>query len=260
MTVRKQGLASDHLLFAAALALVAGACSAHDAPIPTPSPMPRVSASAVYAADPPKVGGAEAKVSLLARAFLPPTNEALPGFAYYAYLVFIDRSPTDAAARRAASAMYLGMLTHVHVTSPESGIRREDMAVLYVPLADPTAVRSLMAFRDPQSLLVAYNYDRAGQLAARIRQAGKTVPDVAIIGSPVPLAADAPIDSGAIDIVDLTDPGTVEERMERFRNTLEAGELHLTDEGRPVVLDRLRGFFAWANTAGQEGSPATLTF
>jgi hypothetical protein len=34
--------------------------------------------------------------------------------------------------------------------------------------------------------------------------------------------------------------------MERFRNSLQAGEAHLMEGGKPVVLKRLRDYFAWA--------------
>jgi hypothetical protein len=151
------------------------------------------------------------------------------------------------------------MLTHVYAASDKPGVRREDMAVLYVPLADKAAADSLIGDRDPQSLLVAYNYVRARAIASRLKRAGKSIPDVAIIGSTRPLAANTAVDSDAIDVVDLTDPGTVAERMERFRDFLQAGERHLSEGGHPIVLKRVREFLAWAETAAHDVSPV-LTF
>jgi hypothetical protein len=246
MTARKRAINAHRLALAATLATAASgaACGAHDAA--TSSRASRLSGSVVYQASRKKAGGAEAQVSLLARAFLPVSSEAHPGFAYYAYLLFTDGSPSSAAARRAASAAYLDMLTHVSAKSEKSGVKRADMAVLYVPLADDTAAGSLLKDRDPQALLAAYNYVRARSIANVLKRTGKTIPNVAIIGSPRPLAANAAIRSETIDVVDLSDPGTVEERMERFRNSLQAGEGHLMEGGKPIVLQRLRDYFAWA--------------
>jgi hypothetical protein len=208
----------------------------------------------VYNASRKSTGGAEAQVNLLARAFLPQSSEAHPGFAYYAYLLFTDSSPNSAPARRAASATYLGMLTHVYAAGEKPAVRRENMAVLYVPMAGKTA-DSMIEDRDPQALLAAYNYVGARGMAGRLKRAGKTIPDVAIIGSTRPLGADAAVDSAAVDVVDLTDPGTVEERMARFRDSLETGERHLSEGGQPIVLKRVRAFIAWAETAAHEISP-----
>jgi hypothetical protein len=145
------------------------------------------------------------------------------------------------------------MLAHVYVAGEKPGVRRENMAVLYVPMAGKAA-DSLIEDRDPQALLAAYNYVGARGMAGRLKRAGKTIPDVAIIGSTRPLAADAAVDSAAIDVVDLTDPGTVGERMERFRDFMETGERHLSEGGQPIVLKRVREFIAWAGTAAHDGS------
>jgi hypothetical protein len=261
MTVLDRVIEADRLLFAATLvmAVCGAACAAQDATLPSSPRISKAAGNAVYTASRKKTGGAEAQVNLLARAFLPPSSEAHPGFAYYAYLLFTDSTPNSAPARRAASASYLGMLAHVYAASEKLGIKREDMAVLYVPMADKVAADSLMADRDPQGLLAAYNYVRARGIAGRLKRAGKTIPDVAIIGSTRPLAANGVIDSDAIDVVDLSDPGTVAERMERFRDSLEAGERHLSEGGQPIVLKRLHEFFAWAETAGHDGS-SVMTF
>jgi len=236
-----------------------GACAFQDA-APPPSPrIAKATGNAVYTASRKKAGAAEAQVNLLARAFLPSASEAHPGFAYYAYLLFTDSTPNSAPARRAASATYLDMLSHVYAAGEKPGIKREDMAVLYVPMADKAAADSLIAERDAQALLSAYNYSRARGMAGRLKRAGKLIPDVAIIGSTRPLAANGTFASDAIDVVDLTDPGTVAERMERFRDSLVAGERHLSEGGQPIVLKRLHDFFAWAETAAHD-APSHMTF
>jgi hypothetical protein len=258
MTGRKRAIGACQLLFATALATAAGgaSCGAHDAA--TSSRTSGLSSNVVYHASRKRAGGAQSQVSLLAGAFLPASSEALPGFAYYAYLLFTDGSPSSAPARRAASAAYLGMLSRVATANERAGVRRADMAVLYVPLADTTVAGSLIKEREPQALLAAYSYVRARAIASLLKRAGKTVPDVAIIGSTRPLAAKAAINPETIDVVDLSDPGTVEERMERFRNSLQAGEGQLIEGGRPIVLKRLREYFAWAE-APPEAS-RVLTF
>jgi hypothetical protein len=261
MTVLEWLVRVDRLLLAAALVAASGiACAGHDAAQPTASPrISRASASTVYNATRKRAVGTEAQVNLLARAFLPPSREAHPGFAYYAYLLFTDSSPTSAPARRAASATYLDMLTQVQPAGQKSGLRREDMAVLYVPLADKAAADSLIRDRDPQGLLAAYNYVRARGMAGLLKRAGKTIPDVAIIGCSRPLAVQSVVDFDTVDVVDLTDPGTVRERMERFRDSLESGERHVSEGGQAVVLRRLREFFTWAEAAAHDASPV-LTF
>jgi hypothetical protein len=253
----------ERLLFASAfMALCGAACVAHDTAAQSAARMSRPAGNTVYHASRKGNGETEAHVSLLARAFLPAASDVQPGFAYYAYLLFTDSSPNSAPARRAASAAYLDMLTHVHAANEKTGIGREEMAVLYVPLVDQAPADSLMRDREPQALLSAYNYVRARGMAARLKRAGKKIPDVAIIGSRRPVPGNAVVDADtadAIDVVDLTDPGTAAERMERFRDSLQAGERHLIQEGQPIVLTRLHEFFLWANVTAHN-APRVLTF
>lgn len=213
----------------------------------------------LYSARQTASGKGEAQVSLLARAFLPPQSETHPGFAYYAYLVFADSTPNSAPARRAASAFYLDMLTHVRVSGDKTGIKRGQMAVLYVPLTDRAAAASLVGAHDPQALLAAYDYVRIRGLTRLLKAKGKAIPDVAIIGSTRPLSPGRALDATTIDVVDLADPGTVTERMERFRSAFEAGERQVSEGGQPIVLKRLRDYFAWAEASDRDG-PRTLTF
>jgi hypothetical protein len=250
---------AERLMIVAAIALAASgvSCATNDAGQPASPRRAKTSGNAVFNASQQRAGRAEAQVSLLARAFLPPATEAHPGFAYYAYLLFTDSSPASAPARRAASAFYLGMLSHVHAANEKTGVRREDMAVLYVPVTDKAAADSLIGERDQQALIAAYDYVRARGMVRELKRAGKAIPKVAIIGGPRPLTAGVAL--GTMDVVDLTDPGTVAERMERFRDSLEAGERHVNEGGQPVVLKRLREYFAWAGTAGRDGS-TLLTF
>jgi hypothetical protein len=198
--------------------------------------------------------GTDGQVSLLARAFLPSSAKAHSGFAYYGYLVFTDSSPASAFARRTASKFYLGMLAQVNAAKQNSGIRRENMAVLYLPLNEGATAEALIKEQDAQAVVAAYDYTRARGIATQLKRAGKTIPGVAIIGSTRPVTSGESL--GAIDVVDLTDPGTVAERMERFRDTLEIHERPMSDD---VVLKRLRAYFAWAEAAGRDG-PTQLTF
>jgi hypothetical protein len=46
--------------------------------------------------------------------------------------------------------------------------------------------------------------------------------------------------------------------MERFRDSLQAGERHVLEEGKPIVLKRLREYFAWAQT--EPDASRMLTF
>lgn len=257
MTIRKPVLENHRGGLAAILvASTAVACAATE-PARAPARATGAAGNAVYTAPRRKADGGEAQVNLLARAFLAPASEAQTGFAYYAYLVFTDSSPASAPARRATSAAYLEMLTHV--AREKQGAARADMAVLFVPLADKAAAGGLLKERDPQSLLAAYDYPRARGMAGALKRAGKAVPGVAIVGSSRPLAANATPAADAIDVVDLSDPGTARERLERFRDSLETGERHLSEGGQPVVLKRLREFFAWADAASS-GGPTTLSF
>jgi hypothetical protein len=250
----------ERLLFAGVfVALCGSACAAHDTAAQSAARMSKSAGSTVYNASRKGNGEAEAHVSLLARAFLPASSDVQPGFAYYAYLLFTDSSPNSAPARRAVSATYLGMLNHVHAANEKTGISREGMAVLYVPLVDQAPADSLMKDRDPQALLSAYNYVRARGMAARLKHAGKRIPDVAIIGSRRPLTVNTVVEANAIDVVDLTDPGTAAERMERFRDSLQAGERHLIQEGQPIVLTRVHEFFLWADATAHD-VPRVLTF
>lgn len=260
VTVLKRVIEVESLLFAAALTAVCGsACMAHDPAAQSAAHMSGSAGNTVYNANRNAKGGTEAQVSLLARAFLPASSDVQPGFAYYAYLLFVDSSPNSAPARRAASATYLSMLTNVHAASEKAGISREDMAVLYIPLVDQVPAESLIKDRDPQALLSAYNYVGARGMVARLKRAGKKIPDVAIVGSRRPLTVRAAFGADAIDVVDLTDPGTAAERLERFRDSLQAGERHLSQEGQPIVLTRLHEFFLWAAVAAHDVS-RVLTF
>jgi len=262
VTILKRATEAEYLLFAAMLMAAGGpACVAHDTAAQSAASMSRPGENTVYGygAGRKEKAGTEAQVSLLARAFLSASSDVQPGFAYYAYLLFVDSSPNSAPARRAASATYLGMLTHVRAGSERAGISREDMAVLYVPLVDQSPADSLIKDRDPQALLSAYNYVRARGMAARLKRAGKKIPDVAIVGSRRPLTASTAVGPEAIDVVDLTDPGTAAERMERFRDSLQAGERHLIQEGQPIVLTRVHEFFLWADATAHD-VPRVLTF
>jgi hypothetical protein len=198
--------------------------------------------------------GNNGQVSLLARAFLPSSAKAHSGFAYYGYLVFTDSSPASAFARRTASKFYLGMLAQVNTARESAGTRRENMAVLYLPLNDSATAEALIKEQDAQGVVAAYDYTRARAISNQLKRAGKTIPSVAIIGSTRPLGTgDAP---GTLDVVDLTDPGTVAERMEHFRDALETRERPVSED---VVLKRLRAYFAWADSAAHDG-PTQLTF
>jgi hypothetical protein len=256
----KRAIEIERLLFAAAIVAIGGpACMAHDSDAQSAARRSRSGDNAVYHASRKDGAGAEAPVSLLARAFLSASGDVQPGFAYYAYLLFIDSSPNTAPARRAASATCLEMLTHVRAGGEMAGLRREDMAVLYVPVADQTPTSSLNKDREPQALLSAYDYVRARGMVARLKRAGKRIPDVAIVGSRQPLSNSSAVVSDAIDVVDLTDPGTATERIERFRDSLQASKRHVSQEARPLVLARLHEYFLWAD-ADAHDAPRVLTF
>jgi hypothetical protein len=259
VTVVKRAIEVECLLLAGLMAASGAGCVAHDTAAQSAACTSSLAGNTVYNASRKEKGEPEAQLSLLARAFLSGSSDVQPGFAYYAYLLFVDSSPNSAPARRAASASYLGMLTHVRAASEKTGVRREDMAVLYVPLVDQSPAESLAKDRDAQGLLSAYNYVRARGMVSRLKRAGKKVPDVAIVGSRRPLTVGAAVGADAIDVVDLTDPGTAAERIERFQASLQAGERHLSQEGRPIVLKRLQEFFLWADSAGRD-SPRVLTF
>ena len=146
------------------------------------------------------------------------------------------------------------MLAQVNAVNAGAGLRRENMAVLYLPLLDSASPEALIKEQDAQGVVASYDYIRARGIATQLKRAGKTIPGVAIIGSTRPLGAGTTPDT--IDVVDLTDPGTVSDRMERFRDALETRERPMGDE---IVLKRLRAYFAWAETAGHDG-PMQLTF
>jgi hypothetical protein len=259
VTLMKRAIDDESLLFTVVLVAVGGlACAAHDSATQSAARKSRPGEDAVYHASRKENPGAEAPVNLLARAFLPASSDVQPGFAYYAYLLFVDNSPNTAPARRAASATYLDMLTHVRAGAEMAGVRRADMAVLYVPVVDKAPTGSLIKDRDPQALLSAYNYARARGMVARLKRAGKKIPEVAIVGCRQPLAASTTVSSDTIDVVDLTDPGTAAERIERFRDSLQASEHPLNQEGQPLVLKRLHEFFLWADA--DHDTPRVLTF
>jgi hypothetical protein len=249
----KRTIAARFLMFVAGLALVTGAaaCASNKAnQTAATNKMGKAPGTTVLHTS----QGSDGQVSLLARAFLPSSAKAHSGFAYYGYLVFTDSSPASAFARRTASKFYLGMLAQRNAAKESSGIRRENMAVLYLPLNEDAATEALIKEQDAQGVAAAYDYTRARGIATQLRRAGKTIPGVAIIGSTRPLTSGESV--GAIDVVDLTDPGTVAERMERFRDSLETRERPMSDD---VVLKRLRAYFAWAEAAGRDG-PTQLTF
>lgn len=198
--------------------------------------------------------GKDGKSSLLARAFLPASAKAHSGFAYYGYLIFTDSTPSSAFARRTACKLYLDMLTQVNAVNAGAGLGRANMAVLYLPLIDGATPEALIKEQDAQGVVAAYDYIRARGIATQLKRAGKTIPGVAIIGSTRPLGAGSLPDT--IDVVDLTDPGTVSDRMERFRDVLETRE---RPAGEDVVLKRLRAYFAWAENTEHDG-PMQLTF
>lgn len=249
----KRLIGAHFLMFVALTALAAGggACASSKTNQTTSARKTKAAGTAVL-----HTGrkGNDGQVSLLARAFLPSSAKAHSGFAYYGYLVFNDSSPATAFARRTASKFYLGMLAQVNAARESAGTHRENMAVLYLPLNDSAAADTLIKEQDAQGVVAAYDYTRARGLANQLKRAGKTIPSVAIIGSTRPLSTGD--SSGTIDVVDLTDPGTVAERMERFREALETRERPASED---VVLKRLRAYFAWAETAAHDG-PTQLTF
>jgi hypothetical protein len=251
----KRTIAAEFLMFVAGLALVTGAaaCASSKTGQTATNKASMASGTVLHTGKQRKDG----QVSLLARAFLPSSAKAHSGFAYYGYLVFTDSSPASAFARRTASKFYLGMLAQVNAAREGAGIHRENMAVLYLPLKDGAATEALIKEQDAQGVVASYDYARAHAISAQLKRAGKTVPGVAIIGSTRPLTSGETPD--ATDIVDLTDPGTVAERMEHFRDALETRERLGHEDGQALVLKRLRAYFAWAEQARQEG-PTQLTF
>jgi hypothetical protein len=250
----KRTIAVRFLMSVAGLALVTGAvaCASGKASQKAAATQPSKTstAAALYAGKQSKDG----QVSLLARALLPASAKTHSGFAYYGYLVFTDSSPASGFARRTASKFTLGMLDKGNATKQNAGIRRENMAVLYLPVSEDVATEALITEQDAQAVVSSYDYTRARAIASQLKRAGKTVPGVAIVGSTRPLSAgESP---GEVDILDLTDPGTVVDRMERFRDSLETRERPVSDD---LVLKRLRATFAWAESSGREG-PTQLSF
>jgi hypothetical protein len=244
---------AEFLMFATTIALLAGdaACASSKTGQAAAGPGTKPSGAAVLRTSRLRKDG---QSSLLARAFLPASAKAHSGFAYYGYLVFTDSSPSSAFARRTACKLYLDMLAQMNAVNAGAGLRRDNMAVLYLPLNDGTAPDSLIKEQDAQAVVAAYDYTRARGISTQLKRAGKTIPGVAIIGSTRPLGAGSLPDT--IDVVDLTDPGTVSDRMERFRDVLETRE---RPAGEDVVLKRLRAYFAWAENTAHDG-PMQLTF
>ncbi len=248
----KRMLEAKFLMFAAVITLVAGgiACASSKASQTASAGKKGAASAALHTGR----HGKDGQVSLLARALLPSSAKAHSGFAYYGYLVFLDTSPSSAFARRTASKFALGMLDRMNAAKNITGIQRENMAVLYVPVNDGAAAETLIKEQDAQALVAAYDYTRARAISTQLKSAGKTVPGVAVVGSTRPLTAGESPDS--IDVLDLTDPGTVAERMEKFRDALETRERPASED---AVLTRLRAYFAWAETAGSDG-PTQLSF
>lgn len=200
------------------------------------------------------LGGQEAKVSLLARAFLPGAKPSENGFAYYAYLLFAVKNRPTTTARLGAAAAYLDMFSDVS-RAGEHGVPKQHMAVLYAPVLKDEASR-LIESKDPEVMLKAYNYDRARVIVGALRREGRKVPDVAIVGCRHPLDQGAQVDIADVAVVDLmlSDDAKIRERMQSFETKLQVGKKELNESGENVLLHAVRQWFAIVGMAADSVS------
>jgi hypothetical protein len=187
------------------------------------------------------------EVRLLARTFLARQQQSPPDFGYYAYLVFSDRTDATASQRRAVALWLLGSLGDAS-EAKELKVSLREMALLQIFVQDWHAATAILRVPrneqqgEYQTLLNAYDYDRAALLRNSLLRLGATVPRVALVASQTPLES-GPI-QGKVSIVDLdaSDDTLINNRLARFQDALMVRRTEL-GAGEHVVLSRLRVFF-----------------
>ncbi|HUL58152.1 MAG TPA: hypothetical protein VLU43_02705 [Anaeromyxobacteraceae bacterium] len=178
--------------------------------------------------------GTRTRVDLLARQFLPSGAQAPPGYATYCYLVFGDRANDTAAARKAAASAYLDLFSDVVDASRTT--RPEHMAIILAPVRDARSASDLARKPSLEGLLVSYDYDRAGLLAAAFARAKKRLPRVSVVAYPVPLEGADAVSLEQAWVIDLTDPGRAETAFLQLRDALVVGAKDLEAPGPPRAI------------------------
>jgi hypothetical protein len=191
--------------------------------------------------------GSPVRVNLLARSFLVRDQKERSGFAYYAYMLFADRSDKTAGARRSAAIAFMRLLEDVHDAPGE--LKPENMAVLYAPINSASAGARCLEGKDPQVLLDAYDYPRARLTINELSRGGRVLPAVALVGYPRPIDGRASIDSTNLWIVDMSSEhdDVAQRRLLEFRDALESGAAG-SSSAVPEALQKARWFFQLVGT------------
>lgn len=239
MTLRSSGRA-----FLALAALVAGggiSCT-------HPSGANASRSRAAFASPPTQyLDGGPVRVDLLARQLLVGAEQPPGRYAFYCYLLYADRSHKWAGARHAAASAYLSLLTNVAEIG--GSVKPEHMAVLFAPIKTDESAAQVLASKDVELFLAAYDHDRARVLVSALERSGYALPRVAVVGHRAPLEGAREIRADEVLVVnlELTDEAAVEQRILRLQSDLVSGEPR-DIAGEPGVLKALRAFFAMFGT------------
>ncbi|HYV45193.1 MAG TPA: hypothetical protein VFA20_10050 [Myxococcaceae bacterium] len=174
-------------------------------------------------------------VDLLARGFLVRGEQALPGFGYYAYLVFLDAGESTRPQREAAVRAFARLLEDARELDSLQ-VPRERLAVLYVPVKKNPGERP-----PPEDILELYDYAAAQLLTVEIERRGASLPRLFLLGSTTPIQPRASTLPPDLRVVELKgDQQAIEATVQRFRDNLLAPD-------RPAfaaaMLERVRTFF-----------------
>ena len=204
-------------------------------------------------ASPPRrnLDGGLIEIDLLARAFLPRNQRSAPGFSYYGYLLFADRTSASLKTRRAACVGVLEILDGVKevklVKKPgtEIPLQESDLAVLYTPVKSVEAARGIIKERRVLGCVRDYDYVTALLWANILIEAGGQIPGVALVGSTRPIDSGEHLDREAVYIVNLSaeETGVVHRKIQHFSGRLRSTSLPPENSWQDTVRDLSESFF-----------------
>jgi len=174
-------------------------------------------------------------VDLLARGFLVRGEQPLPGFGYYAYLVFLDAGESTRPQREAAVRAFTRLLEDARELDSLQ-VPRERLAVLYVPVKKNPGPRP-----PPEEVLELYDYSMAQLLTVELERRGASLPRLFLIGSATPIQPGPVAPPPDLRVVELKgDQQAIESTVQRFRDNLLAPDKPAL---AAAMLERVRAFF-----------------
>lgn len=163
-------------------------------------------------------------INLLVRSLLPRGSTERRTYAFHAYLFFGDRTSRTEPARLAAAMAVIGLFSDVRDVS-KLRIPEDKLAILHVMVGSQQDVARIKRLGAPIDLVQRYDYDRARLIKRDLETKTRiALPEVALLGSPLPLIGAPEIDPARLYVVDLggITAREVEDRVAQFGEALES--------------------------------------